>query len=61
MWNMPIPGNDQVDLVSSDDDATDMEADGGPFGQNQTSNALNSQLADGKPSEGTWYAFNLYL
>ncbi|XP_056697405.1 protein RDM1 [Spinacia oleracea] len=51
MSKRPVQWNDQVDLVSSDDEAADMEADGGSSGQKQTTYVFNYQPADEKPSE----------
>lgn len=53
MTKRPVPWDDQVDLVSSDDEAADMEADGGFSGPKQTTDALKYQPADEKFTEGT--------
>ncbi|XP_021762994.1 protein RDM1-like [Chenopodium quinoa] len=52
MAKRPIPWNDQVDLVSSDDEAADMEADDGASDQKPDIDALSYQPADEKDSEG---------
>ena len=52
MMNKPTPWDDQVDLVSSDDEAVDMEADGGPSDQKRTTEVVDT---DSHPAlEGTF-------
>ncbi|KAL2932932.1 Protein RDM1 [Bienertia sinuspersici] len=53
MAKRPAPWDGQVDLVSSDDEAVDMEADGGPPDQKPTTDALDNHPASERPSGGS--------
>ncbi|XP_021720034.1 protein RDM1-like [Chenopodium quinoa] len=52
MAKRPVPWDDQVDLVSSDDEAADMEADDGASDQKPNIDGLSYQPANEKHSEG---------
>uniref|UniRef100_A0A803KPY1 Protein RDM1 n=1 Tax=Chenopodium quinoa TaxID=63459 RepID=A0A803KPY1_CHEQI len=54
MAKRPVPWDDQVDLVSSDDEAADMEADDGASDQKPNIDGLSYQPANEKHSEGGW-------
>lgn len=56
MTKRPIPWDDRVDLISSDDSSSsdaDMETDGGPSVQQRNTEFLTSRPAEAKSSEDT--------
>lgn len=55
MMERPFSLNEQVDLVSSDDEVADMETDGASSGKKQTTDVRGSEVVDEKSSEGSLF------